>query len=320
MTPAKRTGAETVDDQRVNLLALCAVPGMSWSLVAREALRPGGVHELREGRPRERSDDAADAVASIAKAAAEFPKHVDRVRAELASAANAGARLTTVLDDDYPPNLRVIYNLPPFLFYRGVLEPDDARAVAVVGTRSASADGLRRARAVTRGLARDGVTVLSGLAKGIDAAAHRATLESGSRTIAVLGTGILRCYPKEHEALAEEIAQKGALVSQFWPSAPPTRTSFPMRNVVMSGLGQGTVVVEASVTSGAKMQARLALLHGKKVFLMRSLVAEQSWARSYVDRGAIEIASVADVVRDLRTRKAVELLSEQRQQLLFDAL
>jgi DNA processing protein len=116
------------------------------------------------------------------------------------------------------------------------------------------------------------VTVISGLAKGIDTEAHMATLEAGGRTIAVIGTGILDTYPTENSALAERITEDGAIVSQFWPDAPPTRYSFPMRNAVTSGISQATAVIEAGATSGAMMQARIALEQGKGAFLTASLV------------------------------------------------
>ena len=186
-----------------------------------------------------------------------------------------GIRLTTVLDDDYPVNLRTIYNLPPFLFYRGTPRPDDALSVAVVGTRQATADGLSRAERMARLLVGADVTVLSGLARGVDTVAHQACLDAGGRTIAVLGSGIRRVYPAENRTLAEQITGHGAVVSQFWPDASPTSYTFPRRNVVTSGMSQGTVVIEASATSGAKMQARLAIEHGKQVFLLHSLVAER---------------------------------------------
>jgi DNA processing protein len=159
-----------------------------------------------------------------------------------------------------------------------------------------------------------GVTVLSGLARGIDTAAHDATLAAGGRTIAVMGTGIRTVYPAENRDLAERIAETGALVSQFWPDTPPTTYSFPRRNIVMSGMGQGTVVIEASATSGAKMQARYALEHGKQVFLLASLVRHHPWARKYLDRGAIEVADAGEIVRRLQSPEAVQALSDQRRQ------
>lgn len=133
----------------------------------------------------------------------------------------------TVLDQEYPANLRLIPNLPPFLFYRGDLLDADALSVAVVGTRTASDDGLRRAARMSRLLAEHGVTVVSGLAKGIDMAAHEAARSSGGRTIAVLGTGITMCYPEQNRDLAEKITSGGALASQFWPSRPPRKDGFP---------------------------------------------------------------------------------------------
>ncbi|MBB5075865.1 DNA protecting protein DprA [Nonomuraea endophytica] len=134
--------------------------------------------------------------------------------------------------------------MPPILFTKGT-PAEDTRAIAVVGTRQASEQGLRTASAVARDLALVGVTVVSGLAKGIDAAAHRAALEAGGRTVAVIGTGIDQSYPAENRALQRQISRDGLLLSQFWPDAPPSQRNFPMRNAVMSGYAAATVVVEA---------------------------------------------------------------------------
>ncbi|MGP0100773.1 MAG: DNA-processing protein DprA [Solirubrobacteraceae bacterium] len=301
-----------------SLLALCAIDHVNWHVIAREAQRPGGLEQMLRGELSENSKEAratqkllatADLKLARARAAEELRRAQDEV----------GAKLVTVLDDDYPANLRVIYNLPPFLFYRGRLDREDARSVAVVGTRDASTEGISSARRMARSLAQNHVTVLSGLARGIDTVAHEETLAQGGRTIAVLGTGILSCYPKENADLAERIVETGALVSQFWPTQPPTRYTFPRRNVVTSGMSQGTVVIEASNTSGAKMQARLALEHGKRVFLVSRLVTAQTWAQKYVsDRGAIEIKSVDEVLARLRSPEQIELLAAQRQQLTLE--
>jgi DNA processing protein len=210
------------------------------------------------------------------------------------------AELLTVLDEDYPTNLRRVYDRPPFLFVRGQLTDEDSRSVAMVGTRHASDRGRVLARDMAAALAERGVTVISGLAKGIDTEAHTATLDAGGRTIAVMGTGIDRVYPTENAELAERIAGHGALLSQFWPGAPPRGSNFPLRNVVTSGVAIGTVVIEASSTSGAKMQARLALEHGKRLFLVDSLVLQEEWAQRYKSRrGAIVVHGVDDVVATL---------------------
>jgi DNA processing protein len=241
-----------------------------------------------------------------------------RVDHELGLAEQAGARLVTVLDADYPANLRLVPDLPPFLFLLGA-DPDqhDLRAVAVVGTRDASEEGRRTAAHLAGELVQRRVTVVSGLAKGIDAAAHTATLDAGGRTMAVIGTGITRTYPSQHVELARRIAATGTLVSQFWPSMHPARWTFPRRNAVMSGISQGTVVIEASATSGAKMQARLAAQHGKQVFLIRPLVASEEWARRYVDHGwATEIDGVDDIVRRLASPERIRQVTSERQMTL----
>ncbi len=299
------------------LLAMCRVlSGASWHFLARAAQRPGGLQALLEAPPAERSADALEALRRLRESRDDLPAHRAWAEELLTATIAAGIRLTTVLDNDYPANLRLIHNLPPFLFYRGELRPEDALAVAVVGTRAPTPEGVRRARQLATRLAAEDVVVLSGLARGIDTAAHEAALEAGGRTIAVLGTGIMRTYPPENGDLAERIATSGALVSQFWPDTPPRQDTFPRRNVVMSGLGQGTVVVEASATSGAKMQARFALEHGKRVFLLSSLVRERPWARRYLDRGAVEVTDTErDIIRRLRSPEAIQEQSEHRRQL-----
>jgi DNA processing protein len=215
--------------------------------------------------------------------------------------AREGVSLVTVLDEAYPANLRLVYDRPPFLFVRGELRDDDRRAIAVVGTRKASPKGLREASELAHGLAKRGVTVVSGLALGIDTAAHRATLDAGGRTVAVIGNGIAaRLYPRENVTLAEEIvASGGAVVSQFLPTAPPRQENFRLRNRTMSGLALGTTVVEASGKSGARMQARIALEHMKRLFLVRDLVTREEWAQRYLDHPGTTVVEHADEVLDV---------------------
>jgi DNA processing protein len=310
------TGAE----MNLRLLALCSIDGVNWNVIAREALRSGGLARLLAGDVAEASRDGETTRARLREGLESLDERVERMRELLRTTEDkVQARLVTVLDRaEYPSNLRVIPSPPPFLFYRGELHRDDARAVAVVGTRQASDEGRRRARRLAEKLTAEGVTVISGLAKGIDTEAHSAALQAGGRTIAVVGTGILHTYPKENAALAERIAESGAVVSQFWPDAPPTRYSFPMRNAVMSGVSQGTAVIEASSTSGAKMQARIALEQGKRAFLMASLVTREEWAQRYLQRGAIEVHELEDILHWLRTTEQVEQQSSQRDQLALE--
>ena len=220
---------------------------------------------------------------------------LDAAAAEIADWERSGIRLLTVLDPDYPENLRTVYDQPPLVFVDGSLQPADARAVAVVGTRRASAEGLTLARTISGYLAGAGYTVVSGLAAGIDTEAHTTALRSGSRTIAVIGTGVRRCYPPKNAALQRRIAGQCAVVSQFWPDAPPTSRSFLARNATMSGLTLGTVVVEASHASGARAQARLALEHGRPVFLPEPLL-EEAWAREFTQRPGTHIVAAPDEI------------------------
>jgi DNA processing protein len=227
-------------------------------------------------------------------------------RQEVSSWAGLNFTVHTILDPSYPQSLRSIPNRPPFFFIQGQWREDvDCRAVAVVGTRKPSVEGVKRARRLARDLVQEGYTVVSGLALGIDTAVHEATLLARGRTVAVVGTGLTCVYPKTNTALAQRILEaRGAIISQFLPFQPPTKWTFPMRNAVMSGLTLATVVVEAGETSGARMQARIALKQGREVFLLRSLVSERTWAHRYVEEGAygrraIEVGSTAEIVEHL---------------------
>ncbi|MDP9295049.1 MAG: DNA-protecting protein DprA [Actinomycetota bacterium] len=237
------------------------------------------------------------------------PADLDAIVAELGAWQREGMSVISVLDEAYPANLRTIHNRPPLLFVRGSLVADDERSVAVVGTRRASAEGLAHARAVAEGLVDARYTVVSGLADGIDTAAHLGALESGGRTVAVIGTGLRRAYPAGNADLQERIGGGAAVVSQFWPDAPPTKTSFPMRNVVMSGLARATVVIEASHTSGARMQARFALEHGRPVFLLESLL-EHQWAQDYAERaGTYVVRTASEVVEHVERLVSLDVLT-----------
>lgn len=235
-------------------------------------------------------------------------------------AARAGAEATwaqwdsgdfdviTVLDDSYPVALKAIHQMPPLLFVRGQLRSVET-AVSVVGSRDASAEGIKIAANVARGLSERGIAVLSGLATGIDTAAHRAALDAGGRPIGVIGTGILRTYPAANKVLHGEVAAAGALVSQFLPDAPPQKHSFPMRNATMSGLGVASVVVEAGEHSGARIQARVAVEHGRPVILTDLVVNRTQWGRELRDRPGVFVAgSTAEVMRIVD--RIVELIAE----------
>jgi DNA processing protein len=290
------------------VLALAAHTHRAWHLLA-HALEDAGTAVdlaagLRTGNEPPELDDALERVVIQEQQLEEN----DRLIEDLAS---RGASLVTVLDDAYPANLRLVYDRPPFLFVRGTLRGEDRRAIAVVGTRKASEEGLREAGLLARGLADRGVVVVSGLAIGIDTAAHEAALDVGGRTIAVIGNGIdAPIYPRQNRALADRIVDSGgAVVSQFLPDAPPKPDNFRLRNRTMSGLALGTAVVEASGKSGARMQARMALEHGKRVFLVRELVTREPWAEQYVDHPGTTVVEHADEV--LRVLDSIKTPAEQ---------
>ena len=205
------------------------------------------------------------------------------IGAEVEAWESEGMQLTTVLDGDYPVNLRSVHDRPAFLFVKGGLSRRDRRGVAVVGSRRASEESLRAANEAGQTFVEAGFTVFSGLAAGVDTAAHRGAIEAGGRTVAVLGTGLRDVFPKQNADLQDLLAENHAVVSQFWPDQPPTKWTFPQRNAVMSGMSLATLVIEASNTSGARAQAGLALAHGRPVILMGSVLAH-GWARKFADR------------------------------------
>lgn len=207
-------------------------------------------------------------------------------------------------DDCYPERLAEIPDPPPVLWLRGKLTDDDRFAVALVGSRRASGDGLAAARRLGREGAECGLTVVSGLAKGIDAQAHRGALEGGGRTLAVLGCGLNHIYPRENARLYEEIAGRGALISEFPPDWGPLAQNFPRRNRIIAGLTLATVVVEASERSGALITARLATELGREVAALpgRAGAEHARGAHGLIKNGAALVENMKDVMLEIRPR------------------
>lgn len=178
----------------------------------------------------------------------------------------SGVHAFTWHDEEYPARLKEIYDLPPLIYVKGSLLPDDERSVAVVGTRNPTHYGQRVTERLVGDIANSGVTIVSGLARGIDGVAHRTALETGQRTVAVLGSGLDIIYPREHANLSERIAENGALVSEHALGTRPDARNFPRRNRIMSGMTLGTLVIEAGRKSGALITARQALEENREVF------------------------------------------------------
>jgi DNA processing protein len=214
----------------------------------------------------------------------------------------------TLLDDGYPPNLREIADPPPVLFTRGSLRPEDANAVAIVGTRRATTYGRAVTERLAADLARAGVTIVSGLAKGIDTAAHQATVQAGGRTLAVLGNGLDQIYPPQNTTLAQRIQSAGALVSEFPPGVPPDAINFPRRNRVIAGLARATLIVEAGVRSGALITADFALEQGRDVLVVPGSILSPMSAgvNELLKQGAAPVTCADDILSLLDANSCVE--------------
>ena len=253
------------DDETLSAeLRLCMVSGVGPRI--RKALleRFGTAANVFQAAPSElREVDGVGPKLLRALAAAE--REID-VAKEIAFCREKQITLLLETAAAYPRVLKEIHDPPGVLFVRGEVLPVDALAVAIVGTRHATAYGLAQAERLASGLAHAGYTIISGLARGIDAAAHSGAMKAGGRTIAVLGGGVLNIYPQEHEKLAQQVMEHGAILSESHPLAPPLAGSFPQRNRIISGMSLGVIVVEASDRSGALITARLAMEQGREVF------------------------------------------------------
>lgn len=210
--------------------------------------------------------------------------------------ASPSAQLLTVLDREYPINLKSAYDRPPFIFSRGSLRRTDDRAIAIVGSRRTTADVIAASSAVASELAASDVTVISGLALGVDAAAHAGALKGGGRTLAVLGHGIDQVQPASNRQLANEVVKKGALVSQFRPFSPPTSSTFPLRNAVISGLAKASLIIDATERSGTRSEAEASLRQGRPVLLWAPALGDQTWAQDFARQDRVSMVSSCDEV------------------------
>jgi len=227
---------------------------------------------------------------------------LEKANAEIERLERLGAVVITLEDEDYPPLLREIYDPPIAIYVRGDLKKACARpSIAVVGSRRSSTYGVNAALSLSRDMAQNGLTIVSGLARGIDASAHRGALEAGGLTVAVVGTGLETTYPKEHKKLEEEIAANGAVVSEFPLGTPPLPQNFPYRNRVLSGLCFGVLIVEAAEHSGSLITARMAYEQGREVFAVPGNITSQtSFGPNFLIKdGAKLVQQWRDVVEEL---------------------
>lgn len=230
-------------------------------------------------------------------------------------------------DPAYPRSLAEIHDPPGVLFVRGAIESCDALAIAIVGSRHATRYGLEQAERLAGSLSRAGLTIISGLARGIDAAAHRGALAAGGRTLAVLGSGVLNIYPPEHQELAREVMAHGAVISETPPRSAPVSGAFPQRNRLISGMSLGIIVVEAALQSGALITARHAMEQGREVFAVPGRVDNRMsrGCHQLIRDGAKLVETADDVLEELgplvaaATRRDGAVVHHPAELLLNDA-
>jgi DNA processing protein len=221
---------------------------------------------------------------------------------------NLNVRLITWHDKDYPARLKEIHDKPALIFIKGEIKTEDEWCVSVVGTRQPTIYGRQVAEEMASGLARARITVVSGLAKGIDAISHQATLSAGGRTLAVVGGGLDSIYPAENTDLSRRIAERGALISEYPPGTRPRPENFPRRNRILSGLCLGVLVVEAAESSGALITAHLALEQNREVFAIPgSILSHASTGTNrLIQAGAKCVTRVSDILEELNLTAAAQ--------------
>ena len=240
------------------------------------------------------SQDIVDSIVS-------WESSVDLER-EMHQVKEFGAAVLSLDDHEYPAQLREIHDPPTVLYVWGKLEPGDRHAIGVVGSRRTSHYGLECAKKLSYQIAHSGLTVVSGLARGIDTAAHQGALAAKGRTIAVLGAGLNHLYPAENQALAEKIAMSGALVTEFPMDTTPDRQTFPMRNRIISGWGLGLLVVEAGYNSGALISASQAAEQGRNLYAIPGPIDRPTshGTNRLIQQGAKLVMSVEDILEDVQ--------------------
>jgi DNA processing protein len=251
----------------------------------------------------ESSSDRLSAIAGIGEKLAYRISSFDRkdLEKELKLSSKLGLKITTIQDSDYPVNLKNIPGPPIVLYIKGALKEQDKLAIGLVGSRRASFYGLNLAEKFSCELAACNITVISGMARGIDTYAHKGALRGGGRTLAVMGSGFANIYPPENKELSEEIASSGAVISEFAISEKPLKENFPRRNRLISGLSLGVLVAEAAKNSGAMITADFALEQGRDVFAIPGKIDSlySSGTNALIKQGAKLVTDVSDILEEL---------------------
>lgn len=307
--------SSALSEALVAALRLALVPGVG-PRIRRKLLDKFGTYEaIFSATPSELR--AVDHVGpKVSKAIFAARQEID-VESEIELCRRNQVQIIAESDDSYPRSLRDLPDPPGVLFVKGEIVPADALAIAVVGSRHATHYGLTQAERLSAGLARAGFTVVSGLARGIDSAAHRGALAAGGRTIAVLASGVMNIYPPENQQLAGEIAERGAVVSESPPHFEPIAGMFPQRNRIISGLSLGVLVVEASQRSGALITARHAMEQGRDVFAVPGPITSRMSHGTHrlIRDGAKLVETVDDILEELGPLVAATPAAEEGREI-----
>jgi len=281
------------------LLALNSIPDVGFVRINNLAKRFGGIKQIF-GAGRSELEEVEKIGPKIAAAIINCDKEKALAR-ETELIERYGVKVISYFDEDYPANLKEIYDPPVILYVKGELKDDDRYSIGIVGSRHASRYGLQTAERLGCELAAMGITVVSGLARGIDAAGHRGALKAKGRTIAVLGSGLAKVYPEEHIRLADDIIRDGAVVSEFPMATEPYKDNFPRRNRIISGLSLGVIVVEAAKNSGALITTDFALEQGRELFAVpgQAQAATAAGTNMLIRQGAKLVESADDVIEEL---------------------
>jgi len=297
-------------DERTALLALSRVKGIGndrkkWIVESYDK-----VAALFDGKAR--------AVDPISKEAIRAFKGFKTIEAAMAGLSKAGIEIVTIKEDAYPASLRAIPDPPMVLYKKGPL-PLTGQCFAIVGARKATFEGMLLAERIAETLSSAGITVVSGLARGIDGSAHKGALLHPGGTIGVLGSGIHICYPVENSRLFEDMAKEGAIITEYTVGESPLRHHFPERNRIIAGLAQGVLVVEASAKSGSLITARLALDYGREVMAIPGRVYDEAYkgANNLIKQGARLVEDIGDIVSccfpgvQFRTKSAIDINQDE---------
>ncbi len=316
------------NDPRYWWFALNTVPGIGVVRYVALVKHFGSPQAVLEASPKE-LNGVPEIGEKVVKA---LKDQVDEKHAEeqLGKLERHNAHLVTIFDDDYPEHLKRIYDSPPFLIVKGDFRPEDRLAVAIVGSRMSSEYGRQVTELLVRDLCKQGLTIVSGLARGIDSIAHQTALAGGGRTIGVLGCGLDVVYPPEHKGLYEAVAGSGAVVTEFEFGTRPEKFNFPARNRIISGISRGVIVVEARKGSGALVTAQHAIDQNREVFAVPGNITStpSHGSNELIKQGAIPVTQAADVLLalgiDPRSRTAAKerprISLPEAEQLIYDSL